>query len=445
MSDIPIDNGISYSGYKIRSLGCASLSSPTQVWKCLGTNDSGQQFDCLTNRSKIGVLTCTHGPVLADADITQKRRHLNTRLQHSCCNIPALISFGTLLGVISQVFKITATSMISQIFRNLVYYGFPLQLLFVRTLNLRRARSTIRLVLDWDGTLTKRDTLHIVAAIGYDHNQNLGLPSWDNIVQTYISDYTDYEAHYTPTAKERKNVTEESEWLASLKNVERRSIERTEAAGIFTGITKQDIMSASKSAIQNEKLQLRQGWRRLLTIACEPRQQSSPDVPLVSIISVNWSATFIKACIETALAELPISKDIMSSILVFANEVPLRGSETTPAICTSADKLAKFKEVRGTDDCPMVYVGDSPTDFDCLIAADVGICVRDNPMGGGQKELKETLERVGFEVVRLNHAAWEDSRRVIKHKSESSGRSSKKKIWWVESLDEILKFVEDSQ
>jgi 2-hydroxy-3-keto-5-methylthiopentenyl-1-phosphate phosphatase len=330
-----------------------------------------------------------------------------------------------------------------QLVKNLAYFIFPLQLFFASYPYFRRSSSPIRLVLDWDGTLTKRDTLHIVAAIGYDHNRDLNLTPWNEIVQAYVSDYVDYEARYKPAAKDRKTIAEESEWLASLKDVERRSLERVEEAGIFTGVTKQEVSLASKSAIHHKKVELRHGWRELLSIACETDKRM-PEVPPVSIISVNWSSTFIRACLETTLAETPTNKSIMDSIPIFANEI-YPDSEEALNIRTSADKLAAFQKLRETDNRPIVYVGDSSTDFDCLIAADVGICVRDDPMGSGQKELKETLERVGLEVLRLSPAAWVKHEEGIRNEGDGQGRESKKKVWWVTDLMEVVRFIEGGQ
>jgi hypothetical protein len=326
-----------------------------------------------------------------------------------------------------------------QLVKNLAYSTFPLQLLFARSPYSRRSSSPIRLVLDWDGTLTRRDTLHLVAAIGYDHNRHLNLTRWDEFEKAYLSDYGDYEARYKPAAKDRKTIAEESEWLASLKDIERRSFERVGDAGIFTGVTKHEVSSASRSAIHHNKLQLRHSWRELLSAASETDKQR-PEVPPVSIISVGWSGMFIRACLETALAETPTNKSIMDSIPIFANEIYPDGEEALN-IHTSADKLAAFQKLRGTDNRPILYVGDSPYDFDALIAADVGICVRDDPMRSRQRELKETLERVGFEVLRLSPAAWVKRGEGIRDEGDSQGQENKK-VWWVTDLMEVVRFIE---
>ncbi|KAF2440852.1 hypothetical protein P171DRAFT_434601 [Karstenula rhodostoma CBS 690.94] len=304
-------------------------------------------------------------------------------------------------------------------------------------------KRPVMLVLDWDGTLTKKDTLHLVSAIGYERNRGANLRPWDNIVQVYISDFTKHKRRYAPAAELRKAgkraVKMETKWLDSLKGVETRSIDRVQKAGIFKGVTNQDVHSAATSAFQDEKMQLRPGWRKLLM-----HQRGSAVEPLVSILSVNWSATFIRACIEAALSGSPASDaTIMNSIPVYANELPLVEGLLDSCICTSTDKLAKFKEVRGRKGSNfVVYVGDSATDFNCLNAADVGICVRDDPMGSSQQELKETLDRLGFETLRLSSEAFKRVPSFVDDRANGGGKR-KRVIWWVEDLDEISKFVED--
>ncbi|KAK7184850.1 hypothetical protein PSPO01_09161 [Paraphaeosphaeria sporulosa] len=302
--------------------------------------------------------------------------------------------------------------------------------------------KTIRLCLDWDGTLTKKDTLHLVAAIGYDCNRDANLTPWDDIVQAYLSDYKQHKEGYTPPADQRKAgdgaARRESNWLASLKPVETRSIERVQAAGIFKGVIKQDVELAARLAVQKHKLQFRTGWRTLLMY-----HQKSATAPSVSILSVNWSATFIQACIEAAFqfSASGMESTMVASIPVCANELPLVERRPDSCISTSTDKLEMLRQLRKDGDF-IVYVGDSATDFDCLNAADVGICVRDDPMGSSQQELKETLDRLGFETLRLSSEAYKETGCYV-FDGANEGKKRKRIIWWVEDLDEISKFIEE--
>jgi 2-hydroxy-3-keto-5-methylthiopentenyl-1-phosphate phosphatase len=318
-----------------------------------------------------------------------------------------------------------------------------LQLLFASMPFTRRETRRIRIVLDWDGTITKCDTLHIVAAIGYKRNRHLKLIPWDQIVQAYISDYSLYEDSYHPARPDRKTIAQESAWLASLNDVEQRSVKRVQDAGVFTDVTEQDICVGAEHAIWSHEIQLRDGWKDILSIVGHTGNNVANPSP-ISIISVNWSSAFIRACLSAALGESPSMKGTTDSIPIFSNHLhfePSDGDSEVSSIRTSADKLDTFKKLRDSGNCPVFYVGDSVTDFDCLVAADVGICMRDEPMGSGQAQLKESLERVGIEVARFDLGAWG------KHLTEIMGREGEKKrskvVWWVTDLKQVMSFIEE--
>jgi 2-hydroxy-3-keto-5-methylthiopentenyl-1-phosphate phosphatase len=288
-------------------------------------------------------------------------------------------------------------------------------------------RQSLCIILDWDGTVTKHDTLDILAAIGYERNRHQHLTPWDQIVQAYISDYTRHEDLYRPARPDRGTVAQESAWLASLGDVEARSVERARNAGIFDGVTDDDICTAAQNAIRTNKVELRDGWRDIFAMVAGHSHT-------VSIVSVNWSGTFIRACLSAALED----KGTADSIAISSNHLQ-PDDPSDPGIRTSADKLDALRKLRDGGKRPVFYVGDSPTDFDCLLAAEVGFCVRDEPMGSGQAELKESLERVGVQVARLDWDAWDEYQR------ETAGQGFEKVtkvVWWVADLREVVGFAE---
>lgn len=48
-----------------------------------------------------------------------------------------------------------------------------------------------------------------------------------------------------------------------------------------------------------------------------------------------------------------------------------------------------------------IYVGDSTTDLECLLVAHLGICMQDEPLRSGQRDLSETLARIGVPTKKL--------------------------------------------
>ena len=87
-------------------------------------------------------------------------------------------------------------------------------------------------------------------------------------------------------------------------------------------------------------------------------------------------------------------------------------------------------------DSLIIFVGDSATDFDCLIEADVGICIQDEPLSSSQTELKETLARVGFSLGSISNFDPED---LSLGPSETRGKI----IWIARDLREVSKFVKE--
>lgn len=313
-------------------------------------------------------------------------------------------------------------------------------------MDLRSIRRPINLILDWDGTLTRKDTLHLVGQIGYQHKERLHIqakssdskpiPPWTYFGTTYMDDYSTHQKHYPEKPETRRTITQERAWLASLARVENISVHRVEESGLFRGVAASDVdrtalHSASSQAEPDSRLQLRPGWERLFNQALAAETGSSPPNQ-VSILSVNWSERFIRQSLLQA-SESGANSPESTSLTSYVEIMPIRANEIagldapegsdgsltkngSTGIRTSSDKLARLplhcrdrldnsqpnSQDADSDNGTVIYVGDSATDFDALLAADVGICVRDEPMGSGQKELAETLQRVGVSVVHVS-------------------------------------------
>ncbi|KAI5358497.1 Putative HAD superfamily protein [Septoria linicola] len=242
----------------------------------------------------------------------------------------------------------------------------------------RKLKRPTRLVLDYDGTLTVKDTM---AVLGTLPKQPTKL-SWDEIVEAYLKDYEKYQNEKFPW--QNYDATEYSAWLASRDWAEQNSARRVQDSGYFKGVTQSDIRSAVQQALQNDTLQLRPGWTDLFQ-ACipSPSNAESPSSS-IEILSVNWSSTAIRLALEAgAQAQSTPNPALLSYITktlpIHANEIRPSGFLIRPNggdIRTNIDKLAHFRS-SSSSDMFTVYIGDSSTDFDCLCAADLGIWIYD--------------------------------------------------------------------
>ncbi|GAB7353272.1 hypothetical protein MBLNU459_g3778t1 [Dothideomycetes sp. NU459] len=366
----------------------------------------------------------------------------------------------------------------------------------------RRIRRPINLILDWDGTLTRKDTLHLVGQIGYQQKSRLAtsadppIPPWSHFGSAYMDDLAAHQKQYSDKPETRTTLDQERAWLKSLAPVENRSVRRVEESGLFRGVQASDVdrttLFFAEHAAHDERLQLRTSWARLFShaLAAGPASAAAADPSAardaVSILSVNWSERFIRQSLlhasESAAAcasDRSALAGCIAAMPIVANEIGGLdgpgggdGSLTRPGsagVRTSSDKLARLPlrcqarlageagRARRDPDRPdadadvdvdadaggtVVYVGDSATDFEALLAADVGICVRDEPMGSGQQELAETLRRVGVAVVHVGdrHTAPDAAAAAAAAAAGSRGRT----VYWAKDLGEIADLLQSA-
>jgi 2-hydroxy-3-keto-5-methylthiopentenyl-1-phosphate phosphatase len=278
----------------------------------------------------------------------------------------------------------------------------------------------IHFVLDWDGTITKKDTLDALVTIAADAKPDFPTQErWKFVVNAYLSDYTSTYDKLVPNGNLPTTLEAEKKLLQDLKPVEQRSLDRILQSRIFKDLTREQLFDGANLAIANGSVSLRPGGPHFI----RSRRDSNPHA--IHILSVNWSRTFISFCLEYSVAEIPMD-------FIFANELGniQKGEPSTGEIgergdikiISSGDKVRYLEMMRAArqaggvftrsgmesvdvgdsrDLGPLVYVGDSWTDVQCLLAADLGICIRDEPIGSGQRKLAEALERLGVACVHI--------------------------------------------
>lgn len=304
-------------------------------------------------------------------------------------------------------------------------------------------RRPIQLICDWDGTLTKQDTLHLVAKVAY---YKIGLPldgeassypapavSWRTLGNAYQEAYDRHKENYQPEQSQRKTLAEERRWLASLKDVELTGVKGAEEAEIFKAVTAAGVESGATAAVQSGNIMLRPGWLDLVDMAVGNDPKAADKTPgSFEILSVNWSRTFIRSAILASLTKHTMTSPetarrvdgyLKTQMVVHANEISGlhypdgssgRLCDSGEIIRTSADKLDILPthchmSINANERVPpresqalVVYVGDSDTDMECLIAADVGICIQDEPLTSAQSRLREMTDRLGISMRHIS-------------------------------------------
>ena len=83
----------------------------------------------------------------------------------------------------------------------------------------------------------------------------------------------------------------------------------------------------------------------------------------------------------------------------------------------------------------IVYIGDSWTDFECLLAADLGICTHDDPPTSTQRKLMDSFQRVGVHCPHMQDLKEADDWGVV------WAEDFTEILQWARRLDEGLEWV----
>ena len=327
-------------------------------------------------------------------------------------------------------------------------------------------RLPIHLFVDFDSTLTTASTLStlVTRAVAL-LPPSAPRPCIPDLINAYTAARKSHDAAYPVPAPDRNTLQDELDYEASLEAVERASIERLEAAGVFAAIrTDKQLEQEGRKAVLSGEVRLRNGWCDALEAV--PGRDNAVLKGRVTVVSVAWSRSWIRGCLG---ATMP--RDFMEQVDIVANEVDLAHAGTgrldrwwpegDRGIWTGTAKLQAMKEngsaaqVHGPhDDQPLrVYCGDSPTDLACLLDADVGICLRGHDgqyFAAEAQDLERILDRLGIlrdHVGEFTIAASSDREREREERtslaaelplvSQNATRPSQR-LYWARDFEEIV-------
>jgi 2-hydroxy-3-keto-5-methylthiopentenyl-1-phosphate phosphatase len=290
-------------------------------------------------------------------------------------------------------------------------------------------------IVDFDGTITERDTIGHLVNISAAGNLNT-LSNWRALVSLYDAEFSEYFTTQVPSVNTCTLITHEKELLEGLRPIEERSLARVFDCGIFSGITGTELENGAWELIDSKQINLRPGCQSFLE-----NVSRKGAVNKLSILSVNWSSIFVCSCIEAACTRPdPDTGEDKCSLYtvpeVYANELAgtrfhsndrSTGEITslhTHKFLTGVDKLRQMKHIRDeVAAAQCVYIGDGWADLLALLEADFGICIRDeHSMSTTQQMLADALKRLEKECLHLDQ--WTPE--------------SASKIWWARDFEEIM-------
>jgi thiamine phosphate phosphatase / amino-HMP aminohydrolase len=256
--------------------------------------------------------------------------------------------------------------------------------------------------LDFDGTITARDTIGELAKAALRIQSERGIDlarQWDDVVKSYVREYDEHVDEYHIKEEDRRQPEAEIEFLREMKTVELRSLDRINECAVFKGISEDDMWRAGRQVVQDGSVSVRPGFKKFV-------QRRVKEGWRLWVISVNWSTAFIEGvldCGDIHVIANHIREDgtIVGPEILNAPQRPGSSPKEHRNLTNSGDKLDAMRGVLqrdGVDKAPSFYFGDSITDLECLLYAMYGIVVAD---GEGEKsKLLQTLRRIGKDVPR---------------------------------------------
>ncbi|KAH6675447.1 hypothetical protein B0J14DRAFT_586505 [Halenospora varia] len=243
-----------------------------------------------------------------------------------------------------------------------------------RKMTTKTQSPKVAFILDFDGTITTKDTISTLFKIGLSKQASLGIDksqAHEEIISSYGDEFSKHVQNYRPVKEERTKLWDEFDYHRSLRDVEVRSFERVSTSGVFAGISESEWEEFGRQAVRNGDVIIRNGFAEF----CRAVEKQAG---VWGVVSVNFSRGFIRGVLEEAL-KANTRVDIFSNVLDERGIIERSKIEgwmpSKEVIATSDFKLAAMhclidtwkKSPIGKYPLHAVYIGDSGTDIECLM------------------------------------------------------------------------------
>lgn len=261
-------------------------------------------------------------------------------------------------------------------------------------------------ILDFDGTITVKDTINAIfkAVLAVQNRKGKDMSrQWQDIVAHYTEDYRAHIQQYKPTEDERSTVEEEIQFYRDLGEVERKSFSRVSESSIFSGISEQELEELGNEAVRKGDVVVRNGFDSFI-------QRINKLKLRWAVVSVNFSGAFIRGVLNSI-------EGTKSNISILANQPDEHGVLKGPngtVMATSDAKLEAALSLTGPGYGKVaknraIYVGDSGTDIECLLADGViGIIISDDE----RSKILQMMVRIKINVLHIGQYVEEAHRTV---------------------------------
>lgn len=287
-------------------------------------------------------------------------------------------------------------------------------------------------ILDFDGTITEKDTIGVLARSAIEWQQRTkGVDMrgvWEQIVTAYGRDLDHHVAKYKPVEEDRTTTEEEEQYLRSLREVEERSFGRVSDSELFKGMGRDAWEDVGRQAVEKGDVVVRKGFTEFVRRVREQGDRWG-------IVSVNFSGPFIRGVVQASAGPeeveiLANSSDEDGILLGPQSELGKAAATSDAKVAAMKDLLKSWSHGGVVDTSRPIYVGDSGADTECLMEHGViGIIMTSDGYGS----LMATMKRTGLDVVHVDEIEVE-----VEVGEEQSSTASSRKLCWARDFDEIL-------
>lgn len=300
------------------------------------------------------------------------------------------------------------------------------------------------LVLDFDSTLTTSSTLPAFLSIPTKiYSRSLSTsPRPPPTAAEFANLYADDIASHTDPSQNldslRRTLAQEVSYQDSLRPLEEASFRR--GCDTFRSVraSSAQIRDAARRAVEAGEVNLRKGWQGAFMAAWETGGGSK-----IVIVSVAWSPIWIRGVLDAAARQDESTHsrsqrqnllDMIEGMEIRCNDVLHPPPRSDLGIYVSSDKLRVMESLclttasNNSEVFPpwTISIGDSPTDLECLIAAEVGIVMRDEvTMGSEEKALKDSLRALDIDTLWIG---------VFGEVQTGEERV----LWWARDFEEVV-------
>ncbi|TPX38554.1 hypothetical protein SeMB42_g06301 [Synchytrium endobioticum] len=252
----------------------------------------------------------------------------------------------------------------------------------------------LALILDFDETITSRDTISYIANLSYTLHPTT--PPWSYFTSAYMNDYN----HVQPDPS-----TLES-YISSFTTIEKASLERVNARKVLSGIP--------QAALSNSPTDLQAPHYRHFMNAFKATHAAA----VCRVVSLNWSKDLISGVSGFD------KQDVVSNDLEFVDGVST--GVVTGAMYTGIEKLEAAKAAVpafGVVEGYGIAVGDAVSDLPLLLTAGLGLVI--NPRASFYNvcsrfnihvapiSSRTALDGVDRKRVVYSVTGWEEIHRVL--------------------------------